>query len=229
MENKEMIHSNFPYQINRLQHQREKEGTVQDQLKQEAEYLREQLDQCVKKNEQLEREALDLRYQMITLQNEQSYTTQYCSDKQRAHQQQPEQLGLFQQVKKTPKTSQRPLSGHFGYKGHCLDRGWKQLMPFVSQGSPKPPAAIKDHTISEMEERIEKLESDLSQVLKELERSRQQHQDQVDNNKALERKLERSCDPDYFFCAGDRKGKQILCVTDDPLTVFAAQDPKPTQ
>lgn len=76
-----------------------------------------------------------------------------------------------------------------------------------------------------MEERIERLENDLSQVLKELERSRQQYQDQVDNNKALERKLERSCDLDYVFVLVIEK-ENVLCMTDDPLTVFAPQDPK---
>lgn len=66
-----------------------------------------------------------------------------------------------------------------------------------------------NHTMSELKERIEKLENDLSQVLeaqsstlKELERRRQQYQDQVDTNKALERKLERSCDLDsLILCA----------------------------
>lgn len=69
---------------------------------------------------------------------------------------------------------------------------------FVSQATPKHPDP-KNHTISELQERIEELQNDLSQVLesqnsmqKELERSRQQYQDQVDANKALERKLERS-------------------------------------
>lgn len=81
---------------------------------------------------------------------------------------------------------------------------------FVSQATCKHPdqmrAATKNHTISELEEGIKKLENELSQALeskksalKELERSRQQYQDQLDTNKALERKLERSCDLDYFF------------------------------
>lgn len=52
--------------------------------------------------------------------------------------------------------------------------------------------------MSEVAERLERLEGELSRVLesqrtmkKELERSRQQDQQQVDANKALERKLER--------------------------------------
>lgn len=145
----------------------------------------------MKKNEQLEREALDLRCQMIGLQNEQSYTKQYCSDKQRAHQQEPDQLGLFPQVN-------QPLRDLGSLRLNLL---WP--IAIVSQATPKHPdqkrAAKQDHTISELEERIQKLETNLSQVLesetstlKELERCRQQYQDQVDLNKALQRKLERS-------------------------------------
>lgn len=72
---------------------------------------------------------------------------------------------------------------------------------FVSQAIPSHPdqmSAAKNYTMPELEERIEKLENDLCQVLeaqnttlKELERCRQQYQDQVDVNRALERKLER--------------------------------------
>lgn len=185
--------------------------TVQGQLKQEAEYLRDQLDQCVKKNEQLEREALELRYQMQRLQDEQSYTKQYLSDKQKAHQQQPEQLKLFQQVP-NKSTSLRWRPDHSRVPaltlGPCVNVSGLILTKwilFVSQATGKYPdqkkAGNKNHTITELEGRIEKLECDLSQVLesqnstlKELERSRQQYQHQVDTNKALERKLERSCD-----------------------------------
>lgn len=107
-QNRETVLSDFSFQINKLQHQKETEVTLQSQLKQQVENLRDQLDQCVKRNEQLEREALDLRCQMIALQDEQSYTKQYCSDKHRAHQQQPEHLWLFPQVEST---KQQPLAG----------------------------------------------------------------------------------------------------------------------
>lgn len=90
-------------QVIRMQHQMEMEGTVRWQLEQETQYLRDQLDQCVKKNGQLEKEALELRYQMIILQSEQSYMNL------RAHQQKPEQLKLFQQVKTPPNQIHLPL------------------------------------------------------------------------------------------------------------------------
>lgn len=55
-----------------------------------------------------------------------------------------------------------------------------------------------DNTNSEVEERFEKLENELSRVIesqaatqRELERSRQQYMLQVDTNRALERKLQR--------------------------------------
>lgn len=88
-----------------MQHQMEVEGTVRRQLEQETQYLRDQLDQCVKTNGQLEKEALELRYQMIILQSEQSYLNL------RAHQQKPEQLKLFQQVQTPPNRNHLPPYG----------------------------------------------------------------------------------------------------------------------
>lgn len=86
-----------------MQHQVEMEGTVRRQLEQESQYLRDQLDQCVKTNGQLEKEALELRYQMIILQSEQSHMNL------RAHQLKPEHLKLLQQVNTPPNQIHLPL------------------------------------------------------------------------------------------------------------------------
>lgn len=85
-----------------MQHKLDVEGTIRSQMEQETNYLRDQLDQCARKNGELENEALDLRYQMLILQSE------HCGEIQWDHQQQQEQLKQFQQVK-APPTNEPPF------------------------------------------------------------------------------------------------------------------------
>lgn len=75
-----------------MQHQLQMEGTIRSQMEQETDYLQDQLEECVRQNGELEKEALELRYQIMTLQGE------HCGQ----HQQQLEQLKQFQQVKAPP-------------------------------------------------------------------------------------------------------------------------------
>lgn len=90
---------NFCEQISKMQHQLEMEGTIRSQMEQETKYLQDQLEQCVRKNGELEKEALELRYQMMNLQSE------HCGN---IHQQTVEQLKQFQQVK-APPTNEPPF------------------------------------------------------------------------------------------------------------------------
>lgn len=188
-----------------MQHQLEMEGTIRSQLEQETGYLRDQLDQCVRKKGELEKETLELRCQMMSLPSEQSYTKQHCGDIQRSHQRQPEQLKLLQEVKamnlpfrETSTGNRAPLQLLEPIVGPIITTKNKKNLTFVSQASPKLQDLKKPAKRSEVEERFEKLENELSRVMeaqaatqRELERSRQQHQQQVDTNKALERKLQR--------------------------------------
>lgn len=85
-----------------MQHQLEMEETIRSQMEQETNYLQDQLEQCVRKNGELEKEALELRYQMMNLQSE------HCGNIQWHHQQKLEQLKDFQQVK-APPTNEPPF------------------------------------------------------------------------------------------------------------------------
>lgn len=80
-----------------MQHQLEMEGTIRSQMEQETDYLQDQLEECVRQNGELEKEALELRYQMMTLQGE------HCG-----HHQQQLELKQFQQVK-APPTNEPPF------------------------------------------------------------------------------------------------------------------------
>lgn len=71
-----------------MQHQLEMEGTIRSQMEQEIDYLRDQLEERVRQNGELEKEALELRYKMMILQGE------HCGH----HQQQLHHLKQFQQV-----------------------------------------------------------------------------------------------------------------------------------
>lgn len=88
--------------MSKMQHQLQMEGNIRIQMQQETDDLQEQLDQYVRKNEELEKEALELRYQMMILQSE------HCGNIQWDHQQQLEQLTQFQQVKANP-TNEPPF------------------------------------------------------------------------------------------------------------------------